>query len=57
MPRQEAIIDQKTFDIVQRIRKGKRRVQPITHEPSILLGTLYCGDCGNRMYVKRKNGT
>lgn len=50
----EAIIDQDTFDIVQRIRQGKHRMQPITEEPSILSGMLYCGDCGHKMYVKRK---
>ncbi|MGN8695557.1 recombinase family protein [Bacillota bacterium HCP3S3_F1_1] len=50
----EAIIDQETFDIVQRIRDGKRRIDPITAEPSILSGMLYCGDCGHKMYIKRK---
>ncbi|MCH4000609.1 MAG: recombinase family protein [Lachnospiraceae bacterium] len=50
----EAIIDQETFDIVQRIRNGKRRIDPITAEPSILSGMLYCGDCGHKMYIKRK---
>ena len=50
----EAIIDQDTFDIVQRIRQGRRRMIPITDEPSILSGMLYCGDCGHKMYIKRK---
>ena len=49
----EAIIDQGTFDIVQRIRDGKRRLTPIG-EPSILSGMLYCAGCGKKMYLLRR---
>ena len=49
---QEAIIDQETFDIVQKIRQGKRRVSPMG-EPNMLSGMLYCADCGARMNLSR----
>ena len=48
----EAIIDQETYDIVQRIRDGKRRVTPIG-EPNMLSGILYCADCKRKMYQSR----
>lgn len=49
---QEAIIDQDTFDTVQKIRQGKRRP---THmgEMNILSGMLFCADCGKKMYLCR----
>lgn len=39
----EAIIDQETFDIIQRIRDG-RRVKNNLGEMQILSGKLYCAD-------------
>lgn len=45
----EAIIDQNTWDIVQRIREGKRR-RNISGEVSKYSGLLYCADCGSKMY-------
>jgi len=49
----EAIIDQSTFDTVQRIRANVRRrpdgwgyVHPLT-------GLVYCADCGGKLYVHR----
>ncbi len=48
----EAIIDRETFDIVQRIRKGKRRLTPMG-EPNMLSGMLYCEDCGKKLYQVR----
>lgn len=45
----EAIIDQKTFDIVQRIRDGRRRVTPMGEMPA-LSGMVFCADCGAKMY-------
>ncbi len=48
----EPIIDQGTFDIVQRIRDGKRRLTPIG-EPNLLAGMLFCADCGKKMYQAR----
>lgn len=51
----EAIIDKETFDIVQRIRDGRRRVTPLGEMPT-LSGMLFCGDCGNKLYQARSNG-
>ena len=49
----EAIIEQSTFDTVQRIRANVRRrpdgwgyVHPLT-------GLVYCADCGGKLYVHR----
>lgn len=51
----EPIIDPETFEIVQHIRKGKRKVTPIGEMP-LLSGLLYCSDCGARMYQVRSRG-
>ncbi len=48
----EAIIDQETFDIVQRIRDGRRRLTPMGEMP-ILSGMLFCADCGKKLYQVR----
>lgn len=48
----EAIIDKETFDIVQRIRDGRRRVTPMGEMP-ILSGMVYCADCGQKLYQVR----
>ena len=44
----EAIIDQETFDIVQRIRDGRRR-KTLMGEMPILSGMVYCADCGAKL--------
>ena len=44
----EAIIDQETFDIVQRIRDGRRRLTPMGEMP-ILSGMVFCADCGSKL--------
>ena len=49
---QEAIIDQEIFDIVQNLRKAKRRISDMG-TPHILSGMLYCADCGEKMYLCR----
>ena len=51
----EPIIDQETFDIVQRIRDGRRRLTPIGEMP-ILSGMLFCADCGAKLYQVRARG-
>lgn len=50
-----AIIDQETFDIVQRIRDGRRRVTPMGEMP-VLSGMLFCADCGAKLYQVRHRG-
>ena len=48
----EPIIDQQTWDIVQEIRKHKRR-RPNMGEPNIYAGLVYCADCGQKMNLFR----
>ena len=52
---QEPIIDQDTFDNVQRIRGNARRYPDGWGEAHPLTGLLYCADCGGKMYVHRTN--
>ena len=49
---QEAIIDQETFDIVQKLREGRRRPVDMG-EAHMLSGILYCADCEQKMYLCR----
>lgn len=45
----EAIIDQETFEIVQNIRNGRRRLTPMGEMP-VLPGMLFCADCGVKLH-------
>ncbi|MDO4650647.1 MAG: recombinase family protein [Eubacteriales bacterium] len=49
----EAIIDQDTYDNVQRIRKNIRRYPDGWGEAHPLGGLMFCADCGGKMYVHR----
>ncbi len=46
----EAIIDQSTWDIVQEIRKNKRRNTKY-EEQHVLSGVLRCSDCGEKLVL------
>ena len=48
----EPIITQQEFDLVQELRKNKRR--PTKHEEvNPFSGMVYCADCGKKMYLCR----
>ncbi len=49
----EAIIDQETFDNVQRIRANVKRYPDGWGEYHTLTGLIYCADCGGKLYVHR----
>ena len=51
----EAIIDQETFDNVQRIRSNVRRYPNGWGEAHPLAGLMFCADCGKKMYIHRTN--
>ena len=51
----DPIIDQQTFDLVQKIRGNVRRYPDGWGEAAPLTGLLYCADCGGKMYVHRTN--
>jgi len=48
----EAIISQHDFDLVQELRKNKRKIQKCG-EINPFSGTVYCADCGEKMYLAR----
>ena len=49
----EPIIDQETYDTVQRMRASIRRYPDGWGEVHPLAGLLYCADCGSPMYIHR----
>ena len=50
----EPIIDQQTFDLVQKIRGNVRRYPDGWGEAAPLTGLLYCADCGGKMYYTQR---
>ena len=57
----KAIVDQETWELVQKLRKTKRRTDTV-YEANPLTGLLLCADCGERMHNRRgrhmqKDGT
>ncbi len=46
------IIDEETWNVVQRLRETRRRPQKVGGSPNPLTGVLYCADCGEKMYNK-----
>ena len=51
----EAIIEEPVFEVVQKIRDGRRRLTPMGEMP-ILSGMLFCADCDNKLYQVRHRG-
>ena len=49
----EAIIDQDTYDLVQKLRSTVRRYPDGWGEVHALTGLIHCADCGAKMYVHR----
>ena len=52
----EAIIDQETYDTVQKLRETPRRIDTMG-EANPLTGLLWCADCGEKLYNHRKSKT
>ncbi len=48
----EAVIDRRTWYMVQELRKTVRRIDK-SGEGSMLTGKLYCADCGGKMHYRR----
>ncbi len=48
----EAIISKENFDLVQELRKNKRKLQH-QEEVNPFSGMVYCADCGKKMYLCR----
>ena len=48
----ESVIDRETYDIVQRIRDGRRRWAPMGEMP-VLSGMVFCADCRAKLYQVR----
>jgi len=48
----ESIVDEQTFEIVQKIRQGRRRPTKMGEQP-MFSGLIYCYDCGATHYFAR----
>ena len=46
----EAIIERETWELVRKIRQGRRRNVKHNHQIPVLSGHLFCADCGRKLY-------
>ena len=44
------IVDEETWNVVQRLRDTKRKPRRFDGEPNPLTGVLYCAECGHKLY-------
>ncbi len=51
---QEAIVDEETWDLVQRIRQNVRKTYDNFDTCNVLTGLVFCADCGAIMYNHRQ---
>ena len=51
--RHEALIDEETFDMVQVVLASRRFGERTKTHEHFLKSTLYCGECGSRMFVQK----
>ena len=49
----EPIVSQEDFDLVQKLRGTRKRIQRMTGVVNPLSGMVFCADCGNLMSVSR----
>lgn len=49
----EAIIDRKTWYMVQELRKTKRRIKT-EGESNLFVGKIFCADCGGKMHYRNE---
>lgn len=49
----EPLISQETWEIVQDVRKHKRRAPKLMDEPNLFSGLIYCADCGKYLVLCR----
>lgn len=48
-----AIVDEETWNLVQKLRGTRRKRNKCGDPPNPLTGLLYCADCGQKMFIKR----
>ncbi|TEB08596.1 hypothetical protein Psch_02161 [Pelotomaculum schinkii] len=48
----EPLISQELWDIVQDVRKHKKRMPKQMDEPNMFSGLVYCADCGKTLVLQ-----